>query len=61
MTEAEFERFAELQQEVASVGNQHPAADAGDRDATKRFQETIARLKGANVGAQRGRRPETPG
>jgi DNA primase len=61
MSEAEFERFAELQREVASVGNQHAADDAGDREASKRFQETVARLRGANVGAQRGRRPETPG
>jgi len=61
MSEAEFERFAELQREVASVGNQHAADDAGDREAAKRFQETVARLRGANVGAQRGRRPENPG
>jgi DNA primase len=61
MTEAEFERFAVLQQEVASVGNQHTADDAGDRDASKRFQETIARVKGEGIGARRGRRPENPG
>jgi len=61
MSEAEFERFAELQREVASVGSQHAADDAGDREAAKRFQETVARLRGANVGAQRGRRPENPG
>jgi DNA primase len=57
-SEAEFERFAALQQQVAGIGNQHAADDAGDRDATKRFEETIVRLKGANIGAQRGRRPE---
>src|SRR6185295_8013810 len=33
MTEAEFERFAVLQQQVASVGSQHAGDDAGDRDA----------------------------
>ena len=60
-SEAEFERFAALQQEVAGIGNQHTADDAGDRDAAKRFEETITRLKGANIGAQRGRRPERPG
>ena len=60
MTEAEFERFAALQQQVASVGNQHAADDAGDRDAAKRFEETVARLKGANIGGQRGRRSEQP-
>jgi DNA primase len=57
-SEAEFERFAALQQQVAGIGNQHAADDAGDRDAAKRFEETIARLKGANIGSQRGRRPE---
>ena len=56
-TEAEFERFAALQQQVASIGNQHSADDAGDRDAAKRFEETIARLKGTNLLAQRGQRP----
>jgi DNA primase len=59
MTEAEFERFAQLQQQVASVGSQHAADDAGDRDAAKRFEETVARLKGERLG--RGRRPEKSG
>jgi len=58
MSEAEFERFAALQQQVASVGTHHSADDAGERDATKRFQETVARLKQEHVSAQRGRRPE---
>ncbi len=35
MTEAEFERFAMLQQQVASVGSRHAADDAGDRDASQ--------------------------
>ena len=58
MSEAEFERFAALQQQVASVGTQHAADDAGDRDAAKRFQETVARLKQERASALRGRRPE---
>ncbi len=58
MTEAEFERFAQLQQQVASVGSQHAADDAGDRDAAKRFEETVARLKQEGALRQRGRRPE---
>jgi DNA primase len=58
MSEAEFERFAALQQQVASVGTHHSADDAGERDATKRFQETVARLKQEHISAQRGRRPE---
>lgn len=57
-SEAEFERFAALQQQVASIGTHHAADDAGDRDATKRFQETVARLKREHVSAHRGRRPE---
>jgi hypothetical protein len=58
MSEAEFERFAALQQQVASVGTHHSADDTGEREATKRFQETVARLKQDHVSAQRGRRPE---
>jgi DNA primase len=58
MSEAEFERFAALQQQVASVGTHHSADDAGDRAATKRFQETVARLKQEGVSAHRGRCPE---
>jgi DNA primase len=58
MSEAEFERFAALQQQVASVGTEHAADDAGDRDAAKRFQETVARLKQERVSAKQGRRPE---
>ncbi len=54
MTEDEFERFATLQQEVASVGLKHEADDAGERDANQRFQEMLARLKENPV--SRGRR-----
>ena len=56
VTEAEFERFAQLQQQVASVGSQHAADDAGDRDAADRFRDTVARLKGERL--ERGRRAE---
>ena len=56
VSEAEFERFAQLQQQVASVGSQHAADDAGDRDAADRFHETVARLKGERL--ERGRRAE---
>ena len=58
LSEAEFERFAELQQQVAGVGVRQAHEDAGERNAAKRFQETVARLKAENVGSQRGRRPE---
>jgi DNA primase len=56
LSEAEFERFAQLQQQVASVGSRHEADDAGDRDAAQRFHETVARLKGERP--ERGRRQE---
>jgi DNA primase len=56
VSEAEFERFATLQQEVASVGQHHEADDAGERDANKRFLETVARVK--RDCPVRGRRPE---
>lgn len=58
LTEAEFERFAALQQQVASIGTRHEADDAGERDAAKRFEETVARLRQEQVGSRRGRRPE---
>ena len=56
MSEAEYERFATLQQEVASVGLHHEADDAGERDANKRFQEMLARLKKEPL--SKGRRSE---
>ena len=56
MTEAEFEHLAVLQQQVASVGSACRRR-RGRPDSAKRFQETIARLKGENIGGQRGRRP----
>ncbi|MHA1134605.1 MAG: DNA primase [Alphaproteobacteria bacterium] len=56
MSEAEFERFVTLQQEVASVGLRHEGDDAGERDANQRFQEMLARLK--KEPPSRGRRSE---
>ena len=44
-SEAEFERFATLQQQVASVGLKHEGDDAGERDAGKRFEAMVARVK----------------
>ncbi len=58
LSESDFEHFAELQRQVANAGLRHASDDAGDRDSAKRFQETIARLKGENIGGQRGRRPD---
>jgi DNA primase len=61
LSEAEFERFAALQQQVANAGFRHSTDDAGDADAAKRFQETVARVKAGKEAAQRGRRPEKRG
>jgi DNA primase len=56
MSEAEFERFATLQQQVASIGQHHDADDAGERDANQRFDEMLARLKREPL--TKGRRAE---
>jgi DNA primase len=57
-SDADYEQFVLLQQQVANAGLRHAADDAGDRDSVKRFQETIARLKSENIGAQRGVRSD---
>jgi DNA primase len=59
LSEDEFERFAQLQLQVASIGQHHEADDAGDREAARRFQETVARLKREH--AANRRRPEKHG
>lgn len=56
MSEAEYDRFAALQQEVASVGLKQDTDDAAMRDAKQRFQDTLARLKKSPIA--RGRRAE---
>jgi DNA primase len=57
LSEAEFERFATLQQQVASVGNQHAGDDAGDRDAGERFKDKIAEVLREKGTWRRGHRP----
>ena len=57
VSDAEFERFAALQQQVASVGNQHAADDAGDRDASERFKEKVAEVMREKGTWRRGHRP----
>ncbi len=57
LSEAEFERFATLQQQVASVGNQHAGDDAGDRDAGERFKDKIAEVLREKGTWRRGQRP----
>jgi len=58
LSEAEFERFAALQQQVASVGSQHAADDAGDRDAAERFKEKVAQVMREKGSWRRGSRPD---
>jgi DNA primase len=44
-TEAQFDAFATLQQQVASVGLKHKGDDAGEREGGKRFEAMVARVK----------------
>jgi len=55
-SEDDFERFVALQQQLASIGQHHEADDAGERDANKRFEDMLARLKKEPL--SRGRRTE---
>jgi DNA primase len=57
-SEAEFEQFAELQQQVASAGSRHAADDVGDRESGERFKEKIAQVMRDKGGWQKGRRPD---
>ncbi len=57
LSEAEFERFAVLQQQVASVGTEHAADDAGDRDAGERLKDKIAEVMREKGAWRRGHRP----
>lgn len=58
VTDAEYEQFVLLQQQVANAGLRHASDDAGERDSTRRFEETIARLKAERIGERRGRRSD---
>lgn len=56
-SDAEFEQFTMLQEQVANDGVAEAHEDAGDRQAQERFQQKVAELKRAKIGRQRGRRP----
>ncbi|MGI8725282.1 MAG: DNA primase [Methyloceanibacter sp.] len=56
-SEAEFEQFAMLQQQLANNGVRH-TDNTDDSEYARRFQETIARLKAENIGGHRGRRSQ---
>ena len=58
VSEAEYEQFVLMQQQVANAGLRHASDDAGERDSARRFHETIARLKSENIGRHRGARSE---
>ena len=57
-SDAEFEQFAELQQQVASAGSQHASDDAGDREFGEKFKEKIAQVTRDKGSWQKGRRPD---
>jgi DNA primase len=57
-SEAEFEHFAALQQQVANAGSRHAADDAGDRESEERFKDKIAEVMREKGAWQRGRRPD---
>jgi DNA primase len=61
LSEAEFEHFAELQQQVANAGSRHAADDAGDREAEERFKAKIAEVLREKGAWQKGRRPDHRG
>lgn len=58
LSEAEFERFAALQQQVASAGSQHATDDAGDREFGEKFKEKIAQVTREKGSWQKARRPD---
>jgi len=58
VSETEYEQFVLMQQQVANAGLRHASDDAGERDSTRKFQETVARLKSENIGGHRGSRSE---
>ncbi len=60
LSEAEFEHFAELQQQVANAGSRHAADDAGDREAEERFKAKIAEVLREKGGMAEGAAPRSP-
>jgi DNA primase len=58
VSEAEFEQFAALQQQVASAASRDVAEDAGDQIFSDRFAEKIAEIMREKRGWKQGRRPE---
>jgi hypothetical protein len=57
-SDAEYEQFAELQQQVASAGSHHATDDAGDRESGEKFKEKIAQVLRDKGSWQKGRRPD---
>ncbi|MGV1014189.1 MAG: DNA primase [Methyloceanibacter sp.] len=58
LSDAEFERFATLQQEVARAASTHIAEDAGDQVFSDRFNQKIAEVMHEKGSWKPGRRPE---
>src|SRR5680860_428824 len=58
VSEAEYEQFSTLQQQVASAASTEVAEDAGDRGFNDRFNEKIAQVMREKSSWKQGRRPE---
>jgi DNA primase len=58
LSEAEFERFAQLQRQVASAASRDVAEDAGDQTFHDRFAKKIAEVMREKGAWKPGRRPE---
>jgi len=58
VSEAEYEQFSTLQQQVASAASTEVAEDAGDRVFNDRFNEKIAQVMREKSSWKQGRRPE---
>jgi DNA primase len=58
VSEAEFERFSALQQQVAKASSTDVAEDAGDRIFHDRFADKVAQVTSEKALWKRGRRPE---
>jgi DNA primase len=58
LSEAEFERFAQLQRQVASAVSRDVAEDSGDQAFSDRFAKKIAEVMREKGAWKPGRRPE---
>jgi DNA primase len=55
-SDAEYEQFTLLQQQIASAGSRHATDDAGDREFGEKFEEKIAQVAREKGSWHKGRR-----